>query len=186
MYILYTQDCSFSSKIPALAPGMCGYISYGPGGSLKAGRPWGWPPTWRGRPALACRGHLARDPRARGPRYRRARARCPRHRKPSPKPLALRLPPRGIVPTPRNLVGQRRGHVRAAICRRMTGCAAEVARWAVSITIAYRFLRISRALGSPKYRSRPAQGALESRPSTSDRISGYGWTAGSAPASRRS
>jgi hypothetical protein len=42
------------------------------------------PPTWRGRPALACRGHPARAPRARGPRCGRARARCPRHEEPPP------------------------------------------------------------------------------------------------------
>ena len=71
-------------------------------------------------------------------------------------------------------------------CRRMTGSAARVAQWAVSTTVAYRFLRISRALGSPKYRSRPAQCAFGSRPSTSDKTSGYGWTAGSARASPRS
>ncbi len=40
---------------------------------------WRWSSTWRGRPALACRGHPARDARARCPRHKRARPRWPRH-----------------------------------------------------------------------------------------------------------
>src|SRR4030042_1296924 len=58
---------------------------------------WRWSFLWRGRLALACRGHLARDSRAGCPRHERARPRWPRHLRPSPRSAALTLPA-GTVP----------------------------------------------------------------------------------------